>query len=287
MMTEQTDTTNEPGETGSTTIPMDWKQMIPSDVQEWDEFKNSDSAEKFFQQMASHRAMLGQSVRIPGEEAGDDQRSEFYTKIMNKVPDLMRTPDIDNDEVMGDVWSRLGRPEAADGYGDPTVDDYTPAEGQLSKLKEIAHKAGLTKKQFQSMALELITADAAAHTAAKDHHTDDQKSLASEWGAALDHRTKAAAAIARQTGAPESLLQMVEGGEADSKTMQWLFTLSQQMGGEGNPIANQDPNMMAPAELQGQIDDIMNNNDHPYWNKNHAGHDRAVEKMVDLRRKLA
>lgn len=271
----------------TTIIPSDWREHIPSDVKEWDEFKNSDSPEKFFQQMASHRSMLGQSVRIPGEDAGDGANKEFYEKIMGKVPGLMRTPDVDNDEVMQDVWSRLGKPEDADGYGEVSVEDYTPSADDLKALRQIAHDAGLTKSQYSKLAKAMLSADMAAQAKVKTGLSDDQKALATQWGAATEQRTKVARAIAVQTGAPDSLLQLIDAGEADSTTMQWLYSLSQQVSGEDNPMANQDSNIPTPAELGNKIDDIMNNHEHPYWTPDHPGHKAAVENMLELRRKAA
>ena len=250
------------GEKGSTQMPGDWRDHIPNDVKEWQEFKTADTAEKFFKQMGDHRSMLGQSVRIPGEDAGDEARSEFYDKLMNKVPELMRTPDIDNDEVMNDVWARLGRPEAATDYEPPTVEGSETSTEQFEQLQKIAHDAGLTKKQFSKLAEKLIGADIETANAMKESQSADQKALATEWGAALEQRTKVARAVAEKTGAPDSLLQMIDAGQADTNTMKWLFGLSKSMG-ESMPISNQEPSIDTPSQVRGQIDDIMGNNNHP------------------------
>lgn len=70
----------------TTQVSNNWKNNVPEAVKDWDEFKNSETQEQFFDQMANHRKHLGQSIRIPSEEAGSDTWNQFHEKILNKVP---------------------------------------------------------------------------------------------------------------------------------------------------------------------------------------------------------
>jgi hypothetical protein len=63
----------------------DWKTSLPEPVQGWDEVKNSDTPDKFWDQVTNMRSHLGQSIRIPGQDAGDDDWKAFNEKMIAKV----------------------------------------------------------------------------------------------------------------------------------------------------------------------------------------------------------
>ena len=271
----------------STVVSSNWRDTIPDNVKEWDEFKNSDSADKFFDQMSNMRSMIGNSIRVPSEEASDEARSDFYEKVMRKAPDLMRRPDIDNDEVMTDVWGSLGKPETPAKYDLPEFEDYQINDNRAQELKEMAHKANLTKRQFKALANDILGLDRQSQMSVDETVASDKKTLASDWGEAYEQRTRVAATIAEKSGAPEALVNAIKEGKADSGTMKWLYQLSKQMSGEGSPMASMGDQIDSPADIQGKVDDIMNNQSHPYWDSAHPQHKRAVDNMVAMRRKLA
>lgn len=69
-----------------------WQDSLPESIRDWDEVKNSDSPEKFWDQVSNLRSMMGRSIRIPTEDAGEDVRNAFMQKIM-EVEGVMATPD--------------------------------------------------------------------------------------------------------------------------------------------------------------------------------------------------
>lgn len=267
----------------------EWREMLqsvaPEYVNEWDEFKNADSPEKFFDQIRNHRSMLGQSVRIPSGDAGREQMEEFYSKIQSKVPGLMRTPDPDQPEQVKDVFRKLGAPEKPDDYKLDSNSDLDPET--LGAYRRMAHEAGLTKEQFQKFTGQLFSTEAERAKQLADQREQDSAALRGEWGGAYEQRSTIAASVARKTGAPDALVAAVEKGEADSSTMRWLYGLSQQFGQEGVNFTNNQEAVSTPAEIEGQISDILSNNQHPYWDKGHPSHDAAVKRVLDLRMKLS
>jgi hypothetical protein len=48
------------------------------------------------------------------------------------------------------------------------------------------------------------------------------------------------------------------------------------LGGKGRPYT------MSPEEAEGEINKIMGNKEHPYWNKMHPEHKAALERMQSL-----
>ncbi|MCK5714796.1 MAG: hypothetical protein KAH64_02455, partial [Nitrosomonadaceae bacterium] len=73
-----------------------WYDSFPESVQQWDEVQNSSGPEQFWQRITSHRQHIGQSIRIPSDEASADDMNAFYDKLQKRVPNLMPVPDIDD-----------------------------------------------------------------------------------------------------------------------------------------------------------------------------------------------
>lgn len=279
---------NNPDTSGnSTQIPSNWRELVPERFQEWDEVKQSESPEQFFDQVANMRSHLGSSIRVPSEEAGEDAWNEFYEKVERKNANIMRKPDLDNDDVMNDVWGSLGKPDTPAKYDLPELDDYAISDDRAQQLKEMAHSANLTKKQFRSMLEGMLGSERDRSLANKQTMEDDRKALSGEWGEAMEQRTKMALQVAEASGAPPSLVKAIQEGHADKATMQWLYNMSKQMNTEGNPMASFEKQIDTPADIQSKIDDMMNNPDHAYWDASHPQHAQAVERMVGYRRKLA
>ncbi len=264
----------------------DWRESLPENVRGWDEAKNADSPDAFFKQIGDLRSHLGNSIRVPTDDAGDETRQEFFEKLQRKVPEIMRRPDMDNDDVMKDVWASLGKPQEADHYDLPEIGEYKISDDKAAALKKLALDSNLTKKQFKQLTQGLLQDDADRQRDAAAELERMQGELKRDWGDALDSRMETVRRIAEQSNAPETLLKALEEGTADSATVKWLYDFSKQFA-EDSPIKTQMKEIDSPQDIQGKIDDIMNNNQHPYWITNHPQHSAAVNKMLDLRKKLA
>jgi len=100
-----------------------WSAGLPENVQEWDEVRNSDTPEKFWGQVTDMRKFLGQSIRIPGENASSEDLAAFHDKLTSKVPGLTHVPDFKDAEAAGKFYSAIGRPEKQDEYKLPEIDN--------------------------------------------------------------------------------------------------------------------------------------------------------------------
>lgn len=271
----------------NTQISSNWRDLVPEKYHEWDEMKQSESAEQFFDQVANMRSLVGSSIRVPSDEAGDEAWGDFYSKVERKNANIMRKPDIDNDEVMNDVWGSLGRPDTPAKYDLPELNDYSVSDSRAQQLKEMAHGANLTKKQFKKLVGDMLGSEQAQSNSQIETVSNDRKALSTEWGEAMESRSNQALSIAKASGAPQGLVDAVAAGKADKATMQWLYNMSKQMTTEGNPMATLENHVDSPMDIQQKIDDMMNNTEHAYWNGSHPQHDRAVQKMLGLRKQLA
>lgn len=263
---------------------MEWAENLPEGVREWDEVKNSDSPEKFWTQMTDMRSSLGQSIRIPGENANDDDKTAFYDKVRAKVPGLMPMPDINDKTALDAFYKTIGRPDAADGYSMPDFGDANVNTDPVKAFMPIAHTLGLTQAQFEGVvkqATESNKADATAMATAKQADID---ALKTEWGEAYPERINAAKVIAEKTGAPPEVVKAAENGTLNSTTAKWLFELSKSITPEGTNL-NNDKSLdgkKTPLEAKTEIQEIYNNKEHAYWDVANVGHEAAMQLMDSL-----
>lgn len=237
------------------------------------------------------KASVGASIRIPSEEAGDDDWNKFNEKILSKTKTLIPKPDLEKPENVAQLLQLLGQPKEADGYDftGVSVEDFKVPEGMLTNLQKMAHAAGLTNAQGKVL----------AKTVMEDMHktnVDDASKLSvgrtelmKEWGLAFDQKSNDAVAILKKTGAPADLITLAEKGEVGAETLRWASALASAFGGEGTPFSSETnndntPDKLTPGDARARITEIYTNKDHPYNNRNDPGHKDAMLKMVDYHR---
>lgn len=270
---------------GEQNTDTDWRQHLPEEMREAPVFQDVPdigTLAKNYQELKSYQ---GNSLRIPGEDAGEEALQEFYGKLNEKVPGLMPAPDPENEEVLEGLYTRLGRPEAADGYKLPEVDtggiDMDMSMAEI--LKPIAHKYGLSQKQFQGIVAEVTATNANSAQELSRQHAMDIDALSKEWGAAYTERVGKATRVAEATGAPSELVNAVKQGVVGAQTLKWLYTLSESLGGETANMVNQKgAGILTPEEAMLKISEIRGNKEHPYWKTSDPSHEAARKKMREL-----
>jgi hypothetical protein len=110
------------------------------------------------------------------------------------------------------------------------------------------------------------------------------QTLKQEWGMAFDERVNAAKAVAKETGAPEALIEAIENNSVGGEVYKWLYQVGTQLGSEGinSPNISGRSTLMSPAEATERVNEIMANRKHPYWNAHDPQHKEAVKKVVEL-----
>lgn len=251
-----------------------WQQELPEKVRAWEEAKNADSAEKFWQQMENMRSHLGQSLRIPGPEAGEEDWQKFNKKLVEKVPTLMPSPNTEDPEQMQAVLRQLGAPESAAGYN-------LELPEQHQGLLELAHKHNLTRKQI-GIIEELVGIDTAQREAASGDVKASQEALKSEWGAAHDERMQEVQSLLKSTDAPEAIIAMAQNGELRGDIAKWIYTVSQAASvPEGSQVSTQGRTKtvaVTPMEARQRISEIRNNP--AFMDASHPDHQHLVAQQL-------
>lgn len=90
------------------------------------------------------------------------------------------------------IWEKLGRPADASGYKVEFDGEITVDEARMSKYAEVAHKVGITQKQFEALAkldAEYMGGLQTTHMEEiKQKQEQEYQALRSEWGSNADER---------------------------------------------------------------------------------------------------
>ena len=261
-----------------------WRDNLPDDLKDHASLKDVKDVGGLAKQFIDTLSAQGQMIRIPGAEAGGDALQAFHTKLSDKVPGLIPTPDPDNAEQMGALYTRMGRPAEAIGYEHPDGVDPT----QMGDFASLAHTLGLTKTQYKGMLTELVK-----HTVVKQEATDEQfhvdsRALKQEWGIVYEDNLQLVQSVMKGTGAPKEFLELAADGKLPADSLKWLYNIGKQLGSEGiNFSKDESSSRLAPAEAKARSAEIMADEAGPYWDSAHPQHKEYVQRVVDLNRAAA
>ena len=267
---------NKDGPTGG-----NWRDTLPDDIKANASLANFSDIGQMAKSFIEMKSFQGNSIHIPGEDAGDEQRAEFVSKLVDKAPNVMLKPDFNNNEQSKEFYRTLGMPEKSDGY------EFTPPEGakindaKVAEFRELAHELGLSKSQFTKFITKVTESDLAEVTAAETTQKSDMEALGQEWGQATKERITQALSIAERTKAPDHVIEAIKKGQLPTDMMKWVHSLSVSIGDEGNNLGDLPDNQdgkMTPGEAQEKIDEIYANKDHPFF----KGNKEAMARMVEL-----
>ena len=257
----------------------DWRESLPEDIRGNAALANVKDVGDLANQFVNAQSFLGSSIRIPSENASDEDRQKFYDKVLNHAPNLMPKPNKDDPAAVAAVYAALGRP------ADP--DSYALEGAELSpEMKKAAHDAGLTPDQFAQVYKQFVLPSLNANAAHLAEVKQGRDALAQEWGYAFQTKEQTAQALLEKTGAPSQLIEAAKKGQLNADTLRWVDQLATSIGREGLDLVNhgQGGGRMTPAEAKAQISEIMNNRSHAYWNASDPMHEQAKKDIVDLHR---
>jgi copper chaperone CopZ len=266
----------------------DWRSGLPEDLRASPAIKDIPDVVTLTKSFLDTQSMVGNSIRIPTENASEEDRKVFLDKIIEKVPDLILRPDVTKGEEKESLYAMLGRPNEPTGYKIPEVEGVESVDVEMAKaFGEIAHAHGLNQDQYSGILSAIVKNTAQAAEISANEIKQSREQLRQDWGLAYDKNMALVESVVASTKAPQELVDAVKSGELGPDTSKWLLSVAQSLGSEPNSIgseADQDSSVITPAEAKAQISEIMNNKKHPYWVTSDPYHQDAVKKMVELHR---
>lgn len=101
--------------------------------------------------------------------------------------DVLRIPKESTPEAMGEIWNKLGRPEAVDGYEYTAYKDIIPQD-EFSEYAKIAHDNGISNQGFKALVDSVLSkangAQAGQSEASIKQVEEWQSQIKQEYGAA-------------------------------------------------------------------------------------------------------
>lgn len=196
------------------------------------------------------------------------------------------------EEDLDNIYGKLGRPETAEGY-QIAVDGNVVTEEVAQSYADIAHKLRLTPDQatgimdyYRSMASQASEITAEAET---QQRSQTEMALRKEWGDDFDARIEDAGKIAQQFGGGELLeMQLADGTKVGNhpdfiKAFAKMAEFRQSVTSEDTVSDAPTSSMMTRQSAQQEIDAIMNDKSHAYWDrKNVIGRQQAIERVQEL-----
>ena len=278
------------GNNGNNGSAGNWRDTLPDEIKGSEALANFEDVSALAKGFIDVKSYQGASIKIPGEDAGEADVKAFNDKLMEKVPTLMRKPDLETQDQSVDFYRSLGMPEKSDGYEIPEVkipDGVEIQTGKAESFREIAHKHGLTANQFKGVMKDVIEADIVSAQAGNEDTAANMTAIKEKFGHAFSDNMGKINTLLTKTGAPTDLVEAVKSGMVGLETVTWMYNMGKQMGGEGFNFDDVDDtttreHKMTPEEAQGAIDEINNNKDHAYWKGTGEEKKRATDRMIQL-----
>ena len=271
-MAEEQQVAEDPVETGQAPSE-DWKASLPEDIRDNQLIHNANSIESLAKTAIHAQSMIGaDKLAIPGKWANEDDWNNVYTK--------------------------LGKPEDAQGYK-LEVKEGTQVDKDIeSWYRGLAHKAGLNDRQANTIFQEYMAKEAELKAANAPPSPEDVEiikgeaeiALKKEWGKAFDTKRNEAKGVLTEF-APKDFDQLLtkDGVPLGNdpvfiKTLANIGNYINSKLGEDKMVGSKQQPQYTPADAEKEIAALRGDprDGGPYWDKKHPDHIRTVQQVQEL-----
>ncbi len=271
-MAEEQQVAEAPVETGQAPSE-DWKASLPEDIRDNQLIHNANSIESLAKTAIHAQSMIGaDKIAVPGRWANDDDWNNVYTK--------------------------LGKPEDAQGYKLELKEGTQVDKDMESWYRGLAHKAGLNDRQANTIFQEYMAKEAELKAANAPPSPEDVEiikgeaeiALKKEWGKAFDTRMNEAKGVLTEF-APKDFDQLLtkDGVPLGNdpvfiKTLANIGNYINSKLGEDKMVGSKQQPQYTPADAEKEIAALRGDprDGGPYWDKKHPDHIRTVQQVQEL-----
>ena len=240
----------------------DWRSSLPEDIREDPSLQPLQDVNALAKSYVHSQKMLGaDKVVVPGKYATPDEWRSFYHKV--------------------------GLPQEVNDY-EVTSANTDVDEEFFKDYKEASHKAGVLPSQAQEMFnwyLDKASAEVQRQEVEEEQSIENSlKTLQTDWGNAYEVKLNAARNAVNHFGDDGLKDYLDSSGLGNNPNLIKVFskigeTLSDDsFKGDSNP-GNYG---RTPEQAQAEINEIMADPKHPYFDKQHPNHKKALEDMQRL-----
>ena len=253
---------SEPAQQEQPTETADWRSSLPEDIREDPSLQALQDINSLAKSYVHSQRMLGtDKVIVPGKYATSDEWRSFYQKA--GLPQEVKDYDItsSNTEVDQEFF-----------------DDY----------KEASHKAGVLPNQAQEM-FNWYMEKADKEVNRQEEETtrsveDSMRTLQTDWGTAFESKISSARAAVNHFGDENLKSYLDESGLGNDPSLIKVFSKIGETLSDDSFKGEADTGNYGrtPEAAQREINEIMADPKHPYFDKNHPNHKKALEDMQRL-----
>jgi len=261
----------------------DWRSSLPEPLRDAPFIGKANDLDDAVGKLAHAAKLVGTSIRIPGEDASDEDKVRFYEKL-SEVPGVARLPDPNSAEDMAKLLAKLGAPDEPQKYKMPEVDDFEWDEDVANDLRRYAQQAGMTPVQFEIFSKQIAEQERNADSESQREMEEQRKQLRLDWGETLESRENLIRGWLNKSEAPESMRELLDNRSLPLDTMNWLLSVAEQFKGDVSPVSKDAPQEpeLDPTSAREEISKILN--DPAYFNAADPRHKDLVNKMVKMQR---
>ena len=229
--------------------------------------------------------MLGEYANDPSIQKFKDPKdlAKSYLEAQ-KLIGREKIPVPKSDEELMDALKKLGVPDDPTAY--PDFDDAAQVFGSkedFDEFKKVALEAGLLPQQFEALygKVKEIIQQEDSLTAQERQQVAQQalQQLQQEFGEETQLRLKMAQRVFQELP-QETQQKIVQSGlDVDPNFIKFLAKIGEYYKEDSFVVSN-----YSPAEAKSELQEILNNPKHPYFDRTHPEHDAAVEKVEKLYR---
>ena len=249
-----------------------------------------------------------QAVEIPeflkGVQLEAELLNEPAIKNMKDLPSLVKSyvhsqKMIGKDKVVipgkdatpehwNEVFTKLGLPKKED-YKLNKSEKSVLGDEFYNKATELGHSLGILPHQMQSFVSKLEEDGAAkfqaSMEASKKASEEYWNNLKTEWGDAYEAKFENAKTVLKKFSDEPTNQWLKESGLSANPQFVRLMEKFSSVMKEARIIEGKD-DAGSPADLQGRLNSILNDKNHPYWNRDHVNHATSAKEVQELFEKL-
>lgn len=229
------------------------------------------------------KAYQGDSLRIPGPESTDEDRTAFHTKLAERVPGVYYMPDPENPEQIKALQRKLGAPEDGNGY------TFTPPEGgdldetMTAQYRGWANDLDMTQAQADGIYKKFNEYQLAAVGALKQGHGEKITALKAEWGVTFPDKVKKIDHLVSKYAETDGFRAELAAGNVPPHILKMFSQMADGLLGEGMQMVgtggNEPPAGLPPAEAAERAAEVRNHK--AFLDEAHPEHKAMVAKHLE------
>ncbi len=228
------------------------------------------------------KAYQGDSLRIPGPEASDEDRAAFNAKLAERVPGVYYMPDENNPEQRKALLRKMGAPESAEGYTFTAPEGGDLDENLTANYRNWANELDLTQTQADEIYKRFNQYQLGVINEMKGSHQEELGKLKAEWGVTYPDRIKKINFLLSKYDGTEVMQNSFNNDDFPPHVVRLFSQMSDQLLGEGMQMVGsqvQAPDGLPPAEAAERAAEVRA---HPaFLDEHHPEHAAMVRKHLE------